>query len=143
MHAQWPYRGPWPGRVAARAGRVAATVPLTPRLPRAPSAHPAHAYCAPCARLRFAAPRASAHPLVRSRLRPAPLRQRLLAQHAHSLSLPRAQRSIVAAQPALSQGPAPCRSAPLGISWAGTRARPAPSLPSSTTYCSMISNLLH
>ena len=48
------------------------------------------------------------------------------------LSLPRAQRRIVAAQPAESQGPAPCRSAPLAISWAGTRARPAPSLSSST-----------
>ena len=63
---------------------------------------------------------------------PAPQRQRLLAQHARSLSLPRAQRRIVAAQPAVSQGPAPCRSAPLAVSWAGTRARPPPSLPSST-----------
>ena len=63
---------------------------------------------------------------------PAPQRQRLLAQHARSLSLPRAQRRIVAAQPAVLQGPAPCRSAPLAISWAGTRARPAPSLSSST-----------
>ena len=63
---------------------------------------------------------------------PAPQRQRLLAQHARSLSLPRAQRRIVAAQPAVSQGPAPCRSTPLAVSWAGTRARPPPSLPSST-----------
>ena len=57
--------------------------------------------------------------------RPAPQRQRLLAQHACSLSLPRAQRRIVATQPAVSQGPTPCRSAPLAVSWAGTRARPA------------------
>ena len=86
VRAQWPYRGPWPGHVAARAGRVAATVPLTPRLQHAPAAHPAHAYRAPYARLRSAAPRTRAHLLVRSRLRPAPLRQRLLAQHAHSLT---------------------------------------------------------
>ena len=51
---------------------------------------------------------------------PVPQRQRLLAQHARLLSLPRARRLIVAAQPAVSQGPAPCRSAPLAISWAGT-----------------------
>ena len=46
MRAQWPYRGPWPGRVAARAGRVAATVQLTPRLPRilhTPTVRPAPA----------------------------------------------------------------------------------------------------
>ena len=65
--------------------------------------------------------------------RPAPLCQRLLAQHARSLSLPSAQRRVVVAQPAVSQGPAPCRSAPLAVSWAGTRARPAPSLPSLAT----------
>ena len=64
--------------------------------------------------------------------RPAPQRQCLLAQHARSLSLLRAQRRIVAAQLVVSQGPASRRSVPLAVSWAGTRARPAPSLPSST-----------
>ena len=54
------------------------------------------------------------------------------AQHARSLSLPRAQRRIVAVQSVVSQGPAPCHNAPLAVLWAGTRARPAPSLPSST-----------
>ena len=59
MRAQWPYHGPWPSRFAARAGRVAATVPLTPA--HSPLAsHPAHACRAPCERLRSAAPRARA-----------------------------------------------------------------------------------
>ena len=57
MRAQWPYRGPWPGRVAARASRVAATVPLTP----AHSPPAARACRAPFARLRSSAPRAPAH----------------------------------------------------------------------------------
>ena len=128
VRAQWPYRGPWPGRVAA-------TVPLTP-MNSPPAARACRASCARLSRaLRTPALRCvSSHPLVRSRLRPAPLRQRLLAQHARSLSLPLAQRRIVAAQPAVSQGPAPCRSAPLAVSWAGTRAKPAPSLPSSTIH---------
>ena len=103
------YRGRVPGRVVAR-GR--------------PCRRPVWPYCSYSA----------AHP-ARIRPRPSaqrPERQRLLAQHARSLSLLRAQRRIVAAQPAISQGPAPCRSAPLAVSWAGTRARPAPSLPNST-----------
>ena len=94
MRAQWPYRGPWPDRVTARAGRVAATVSLTPAH-SPPAARPPHV-CAPLCP-------APERPLTPARpLAPAPSASAPApARPAHSLVQPTA-------------GPAPYRGSPAG-----------------------------
>ena len=139
MRAQWPYRGPWPGRVAA-------TMPLTP----AHSPPAARACRKPCARLRSAAPcarvpahtRSSAHACAR-RLCASACSPSTLTSSAYrapsAVSWPpsrpyrRAQRRVAARPwPYRGRGRTP-----------GLRpACPAPQY-NIFLYCSMISNLLH
>ena len=97
MRAQWPYRGPWPGRVAARAGRVAATVPLTPAH-SPPAARACRASCARLLRaLRTPAPRASRQLTPARPLAPAPSAP---TRPARSLAQPTARPTPYRGRPA-------------------------------------------
>ena len=91
MRAQWPYRGPWPGRVLARAGRVAALTraPLRAVLPCACSA-PAPARLAPARTQRSARPTPCPAPTVPCRSAQWPYRGRALRAHL-AVSWPRSR----------------------------------------------------
>ena len=139
MRAQWPYRGPWPGRVAARAGRVAATVPLTPAH-SPPAARPAHA----CASLRPARSLTPARPLAHAPSTPAPAP----ARPARSLAQPTARPAPYRGRPAgrIAGPSAVSQRAPSRIVGGDARqacAQPAQLHNTTFLYCSMISNLLH